>query len=370
MTTKRTVCFVMPGISNSAEDPWQIIGRCDRLTSHLQSMGHSENNTVILVSHGFSDESTKCQNLISDLKVYLLGSKKVNSIVFLVRTYNLLKVHKGEKITLISGDNYLALLMCILLEKLIGPNAKIQISIHGNPLAKGGSLIKMFARKLAFVFLVPKASSVRLVSGHLGKELERYIAHEAEVFVSPISINMPEGCEKNAGDLGIGYIGRLHYERGVELFCRILHSFARSNQHFRFSVVGDGPALSLLENFRSLYPNFHLALRGSLPHADVLRSFRSMKVLVSCASSEGYGLVVREAVTSGTFVVALSNEGTRELRKTFPNMVFLFETVEEAVQLITMLFEQSPDLEIVKQYREKQLALDKKGSDLLIKSWL
>jgi hypothetical protein len=51
-------------------------------------------------------------------------------------------------------------------------------------------------------------------------------------------------------------------------------------------------------------------------------------------------------------------------------MVFLFETVEEAVQLITMLFEQSPDLEIVKQYREKQLALDKKGSDLLIKSWL
>lgn len=369
MIIGRTVCFIMPSISKSAEDPWQIVTRCDRLTAKFLTNEKAGSATAILLSSGFSEASQSNRILSSGLKVHLFGSKKVNPIIFVVKAYRALKPHRNNQITLIAGDNYLALMMCVVLKLSIGSQVKIQISIHGNPLSHGGSAIRLLVRRLAYIFLVPKASSIRLVSGHLGKELERYIPEKANVFISPIPITMTENFDSGNEKLKIGFIGRLHYERGVELFCEILDYLAKQNNHFEFSIIGEGPELDLLHNFCAAHPDFAMEILGSLPHSEVLSIFRFMKILISCAPNEGYGLALREAITSGTFVVALSNEGTRELQKLFPEMVFLFESVEEAAQVVRSLVGLSPEVEVVKKYRQIQTDLDENAMDLLVNSW-
>jgi glycosyltransferase involved in cell wall biosynthesis len=92
-------------------------------------------------------------------------------------------------------------------------------------------------------------------------------------------------------------------------------------------------------------------------------------MLLNCAPSEGYGLAMREAILSGTPVIALRNEGTSELKSKFPEMVFLFNTVDEAVREIKAHLGQEVSLDLVKKYRQEQAASDEIAVQSLIDSW-
>ena len=59
----------------------------------------------------------------------------------------------------------------------------------------------------------------------------------------------------------------------------------------------------------------------------------------------------------------------RELRNSFPEMVFLFETIGEAVELIKSEIDSTVNIETVRRYREKQEKIDAEGISSLINSW-
>jgi glycosyltransferase involved in cell wall biosynthesis len=141
------------------------------------------------------------------------------------------------------------------------------------------------------------------------------------------------------------------------------------DQKYSFLVIGDGPERTLIEAFKNKNPHFPLKLLGSLSRSEVLERFESISILVNCAPSEGYGLAMREALASGSSVIALSNEGTRELQESFPAMVHLFNDADEACNLIQALYGKSPDLDLIKAYRIRQRDLNDFGMDLLVKSW-
>lgn len=370
MTNKKTICFLMPGLSKSAEDPWQIVGRCDRLAEKFQLRGNHGEMNALLLSYGFPDDNSSAKEIFPNLQIHLFGSQKVNLFVFVFKAYKILRRFRNQGLTLIAGDNYLGLLLCVFLKCLLGSNIAIQISIHGNPLSSRGSMMKVLGRRLAFTILVPRASSVRLVSPHLESDLGKYLPRKGKIFVSPIPVRMPEIFENKIAERNVGFIGRLHYERGVELFCQILEVFTGLSNQNCFTVIGEGPDLTLLDTFRRNHPDFSLKILGSLSQGEVLVNLMSMRILINCAQSEGYGLAMREAITSGTYVVALSNAGTKELQEIYPDMVYLFNSVQEAVDLINSLLEKSPNMETVRRYRAIQSSLDEKALNALVESWI
>jgi glycosyltransferase involved in cell wall biosynthesis len=270
---------------------------------------------------------------------------------------------------LVAGDNYGALLITLLLKLIISSNIRVQISIHGNPINHGGSKFKNLLRMISFKLLVPRASSVRLVSKHLLFELGDFFGRNAEIIVSPVPVVLPNRFVAKRIGNRVGLIGRLHYERGISLFRDIVTELISQDQNYEFLIVGDGPERPLLSELASRNPKVRIDFLGTISQIEVQEKLLDIKLLLSCAENEGYGLSIREAILSGTPVIAKENAGTRELRNSFPEMVFLFETIGEAVELIKSEIDSTVNIETVRRYREKQANIDAEGISSLINSW-
>ncbi len=366
---KKIVCFLMPTISKSAEPASQIISRCRYLAERFRRVEGWDNSEVIMLGSGLFINKSEIQNSGDPLKVFSLNEGKINSLLYLIKSYKILRIYHGHKITLVAGDNYKALFISLILKKLIGSKTAVQVSIHGNPFTSSSSRLKSTARRFAFKHLVRRASSVRFVSEHLRYELGSYISAHATWFVSPIPTQFSHEIEEKSGAKSLGIVGRLHSERGIDLVCRILNRLSELNVLLNTLIIGDGPEKSKITDFMVSNPRYPIDFRGTLPKPVVLESFKSIRMLLNCAPSEGYGLAMREAILSGTPVIALRNEGTSELKSKFPEMVFLFSTVDEAVLEIEAHFGQGVSLDLVKKYRQEQAASDEIAVQSLIDSW-
>lgn len=366
---RKIVCFLMPTISKSAEPASQIISRCRYLAERFRLVEGWDKSQVIMLGSGLFINKSEIKDFDDPLKIFSLNEGNINFLLYLIKSYKILRIFHDCKITLVAGDNYKALFISLVLKKLIGSKTTVQVSIHGNPFTTSSSILKSAARRFAFRHLVRRASSVRFVSEHLRNELGSYFSSHATWFVSPIPTQFSHKIEAKSGPKSLGIVGRLHSERGIDLACLILDRLSELNILLNVLIIGDGPEKSRITNFMVSNPRYPIDFRGTLPKPVVLESFKSIRMLLSCAPSEGYGLAMREAILSGTPVVALRNEGTSELKSRFPEMIFLFSSVDEAVLEIQAHFGQEVSLDLVKRYRQEQAESDEIAVQSLIDSW-
>jgi glycosyltransferase involved in cell wall biosynthesis len=369
MPTKNLVCFVSPNLAKSAENPQEIISRIKLYAKNFEELNGVANSTTLMVTSGLNTENFPDNSVGGRLVITNFGEKGIKLWSFAIKTYKVLKIQLGQKITLVAGDNYGALLICLLLKKFLRADVSIQISIHGNPLLHGSSTLRSLARKFSFHFFVPRASIIRLVSKHLEQPLGRYFGSSARVIVCPIPITVGPFPKFQPKKGLIGIVGRLHYERGVDELCEILTCFAKNPDSFSFTVIGGGPQKEMLERLKNSNEDLRLELLGALSHDQVLDHYPDFNLLLSCAPDEGYGLALREAILSGVPVVARRNLGTLELQKVFPNMIFLFDSTQEAVNLIRAKCGILIDPELIELYRRKQEDFDTSNIATLVKSW-
>lgn len=369
MVNQKVVCFIMPNAANSAEPAERILERFEFLSKKFLETYPLHASKSMFLSSGFKPDSVESDVVGRKLEKHIFSHKKINLLMFFFKSLNLLRRERNKEIMLVAGDNYGALLITLLLKLLISSNIRVQISIHGNPINHGGSKFKNLLRMISFKLLVPRASSVRLVSKHLLFELGDFFGRNAEIIVSPVPVVLPNRFVAKRIGNRVGLIGRLHYERGISLFRDIVTELISQDQNYEFLIVGDGPERPLLSELASRNPKVRIDFLGTLSQIEVQEKLLEIKLLLSCAENEGYGLSIREAILSGTPVIAKENAGTRELRNSFPEMVFLFETIGEAVELIKSEIDSTVNIETVRRYREKQANIDAEGISSLINSW-
>jgi glycosyltransferase involved in cell wall biosynthesis len=107
-------------------------------------------------------------------------------------------------------------------------------------------------------------------------------------------------------------VGRLGREKNVE---RALEAFARlADPEARFAIVGDGPHRLALEAFaRRLGVERRTFFARELPRAALPDAYASADAFVFASRSETQGLVLAEALASGTPVLAVDTPQTREV---------------------------------------------------------
>ena len=112
----------------------------------------------------------------------------------------------------------------------------------------------------------------------------------------------------------IGHVGRLAPEKNLDFLTEALGLFLKDNPQAYCIITGDGPERPSME--RSFLANglsARVRFTGVLTGSDLADSYKAMDVFAFSSRSETQGLVLAEAMASGTPVVALDAPGAREV---------------------------------------------------------
>lgn len=111
-----------------------------------------------------------------------------------------------------------------------------------------------------------------------------------------------------------GHLGRLAEEKNLEFLATATADFMQRNPRAHFLVVGSGPMekrLRRLFDSRGLGNRLHMP--GTLQGESQRDAYTAMDVFVFASTSETQGMVLTEAMATGTPVIALDANGTREV---------------------------------------------------------
>lgn len=112
----------------------------------------------------------------------------------------------------------------------------------------------------------------------------------------------------------IGHVGRLSPEKNLDYLTEALSIVLASNRDAFFVVTGDGPRRATMERiFREKGLGTQVRFTGVLTGRDLADAYAAMDFFAFSSLSETQGLVLAEAMASGTPVIALDAPGAREV---------------------------------------------------------
>ncbi|MBD3291979.1 MAG: glycosyltransferase [Armatimonadia bacterium] len=110
------------------------------------------------------------------------------------------------------------------------------------------------------------------------------------------------------------YVGRLTPEKGVEYLIRALAVLQQGTPDVHLKIVGDGPDRPRLEQqTRDLGVADAVTFTGPKPHEQIPDLMRQSDLLVLPSLSEGFGIVLIEAMATGLPVIATETGGIPEI---------------------------------------------------------
>jgi len=129
-------------------------------------------------------------------------------------------------------------------------------------------------------------------------------------------------------------VGRLSTEKRFDIVLNALAKLAPADPDLRLLVVGTGPAEGHYKKMSEDLGISELVIfTGFLPDADLATAYASSEVLVIASTFETQGLVVLEALASGTPVVGIRSRAIPEFVKEGKNgCLFQEDTCAEAIQ--------------------------------------
>lgn len=112
----------------------------------------------------------------------------------------------------------------------------------------------------------------------------------------------------------VGHVGRLAPEKNLSFLTEALSHFLEDNSRAYCVVTGDGPQRAFMEQaFLTRGLSARVRFTGVLTGNDLADAYGAMDIFAFSSMSETQGLVLAEAMASGTPVVALDAPGAREV---------------------------------------------------------
>jgi glycosyltransferase involved in cell wall biosynthesis len=167
------------------------------------------------------------------------------------------------------------------------------------------TFLKRFFIKSVDSILVYGSSSSSLVQrlgGDLSKVFQPFHCVESNYYDIPENI-LRQKKAMYSDRFEFLFVGRLSIEKGLE---DLINSFYKSfghNEHVCLRIVGDGPFRDRLREFIAKRCISNIFIDGPLSGYDLFRAYLNANCCVLPSTVEPWGLVVNEALCSGTPVV-------------------------------------------------------------------
>ena len=242
-----------------------------------------------------------------------------NSYKFAKNAYKYIESNKLSVKLLVAGDPWESYWSAYFLSRLLNRDIPIQIQVHGDiadPRWRRINLKNRIRYSLAKLSLA-KAASVRAVTKYQAENLVNAFGVEKQkIVVVPVPINVLSKSSSldTHRPKTIGLIGRIHQDRGVWEFIKLVRILKLSSRNFKIVVIGDGPSKEkFLLKLLSVIPKNRVTYLGQLTESELRMAWKKIGVLVSMAPVESYGRVMRESLIAGVPVWATASAGVKDL---------------------------------------------------------
>jgi glycosyltransferase involved in cell wall biosynthesis len=110
------------------------------------------------------------------------------------------------------------------------------------------------------------------------------------------------------------YVGRLSREKNVEFLLKSFKELLKTNPHTQLILVGGGPDEQLYRQMSlNLGLNKHLTFTGYLPKKETNKVFAGSDLFVFPSITDTQGIVIVEAMASGTVPIAINQLGPSDI---------------------------------------------------------
>jgi glycosyltransferase involved in cell wall biosynthesis len=301
---------------NIAAGGKDVVARHETYAKELFTQGKSFRLDLKVFSAGVSIQSSgKGKNE----RVITISKPTFNSYMFAKKAHKFIKINNLNVKLLVAGDPWEGYWSAYFLNKFLNKKISIQIQVHGDiadPRWRRINLRNRIRFSLAKLSL-PKASSVRAVTKYQAENLVNAFGIKSEKIVVvpvPITVVSKSVSLKSERPKTIGFIGRIHQDRGIWEFIKLVSILNLSTKDFKVVVIGDGPSKDkFLLKLSSVISKNRITYLGQLPESELRKAWKRIGVLVSMAPVESYGRVIRESLIAGVPVWATASAGVKDL---------------------------------------------------------
>ena len=293
-----------------------VLSRQNNYGMNLKKFNYQQKNEFMIFSA--SQDKSKI-NLYKSVTILNLCNPTFNFLKFAWKSRKLALELKLNIKLFIVGDSWESYWSAFLLNYLLQTKTPIQIQVHGDigdPLWRKINYRNRF-RYLLAKFSLRRASSVRAVSNYQAENLVKAFGIKKEKIVVvpvPIKVFSKTATLKIDRPKKIGLFGRLHQDRGIWEFIKLVRILNLISKDFKVVVVGDGPSkVEFLLKLESVIQKNRITYLGQLPEGELRKAWKKIGVLVSMAPVESYGRVMRESLIAGVPVWATTSAGVKDL---------------------------------------------------------
>lgn len=202
----------------------------------------------------------------------------------------------------------------------------VHADIHDRPAGTYDSRLTAFYRWVTPI-AYRHADRILAISSHIAQIAARHGADPSRIRIVPNGISVAEiapegaieapvasGSWSDGAALALLFVGRLSPEKGVVDLLQACGQLASRSVPFRLTIIGDGPLRpSLEQQTEALGIQDAVEYLGWLPREQLWECYRRADVVCVPSLSEPQGLVVLEALISGTPVVASAVGGIPDM---------------------------------------------------------
>ena len=293
-----------------------VIARHENYAKELFRQGKTSRLDLKVLSAG---SSVKYSANGKNKMVINISKPTFNSYMFAKKAHKFIKINNLNVKLLVAGDPWESFWSAYFLSKFLNKKIPIQIQVHGDIADPRWRRIN-YRNRIRFSLAklsLPKASSVRAVTNYQAENLVKAFGIKKErIVVVPVPINVLGKLValQSERPKTIGLIGRIHQDRGIWEFIRLIRILNSSSKDFKVVVIGDGPSKDkFLLKLESVIPKNRIIYLGQLPESELRKAWKRIGVLVSMAPVESYGRVIRESLIAGVPVWATASAGVKDL---------------------------------------------------------
>jgi len=280
---------------------------------------------------------------------------------FLYQLHYIRRIIRKEKIQLLNAHWLIPQgLTAVIYKRFFNRKIKLVVTVHGTDLL---GLSKGLGGKLQR-YVMKHCNRIITVSGAMKAILNAY-GFGDKTFVRSMGIDTQQFLPaKRKPELRLKYgitgpfllyVGAVIEPKGIRHLVQALPSVLKQFPEARLMVVGEGNLMGEMQQLATrLNISSSVVFTGSLPHSGLPELFASADMFVLPSMSEGFGLVVAEAMSSGTVVIASDLPALHDL--IIPQKTGFFvpagDSVALAEQVLYVLQQQDDLLEMRREARQ------------------